>query len=87
MAWNPWIHVVDESAQDPAVGELFRRARDPRTGAVSDLIRLNAAYPAVAGTLLELNREIHRAAAMSGLTRREQEIAALVVASFNGCVH
>ena len=33
----------------------------------------------------DINREIHRAA--SGLTRREQEIAALVVSSFNGCVH
>lgn len=85
MVWDAWIDIVDDSTDDQAVQELYSRARDPQTGQVSDLIRLNAASPAVAGLLLDLNREIHRTA--SGLTRREQEIAALVVSSFNGCVH
>ena len=85
MAWEPWIKIVDDSAGDQAVQDVCRRARDPQTGLVSDLVRLNAASPAVAGLLLDLNREIHRAA--SGLTRREQEVAALVVSAFNGCVH
>ncbi|MBI2837842.1 MAG: hypothetical protein HYX75_05985 [Acidobacteria bacterium] len=85
MAWEPWIDVANDSSTDGMVRELYDRTRDRKTGQVSDLIRLNSATPSVAGLLHDLNIAIHRAA--RGLTVREQEIAALVVASFNGCVH
>lgn len=85
MAWEAWIDVADDSSADEKVRELYNRTRDRQTGQVSDLVRLNSATPSVAGLLYDLNIAIHRGA--RGLTVREQEIAALVVASFNGCVH
>jgi alkylhydroperoxidase family enzyme len=49
------------------------------------MVRLTSLTPEVAGLINDLNRAVHINA--TGLSRKEQEIAALVVAVYNGCVH
>lgn len=82
MAWIPWIKTEPLDTADEAVQRLYERNRNAATGQPSDLARLGSLTPAVPGLMLELNRAILSGA--RGLTEREQEIAALVVSSYNG---
>ena len=85
MPWVPWIQTVPEDTTDEAVRQVYDRTRIRRTGQVSDTVRLTSLTPEVAGLINDLNRAVHLNA--TGLTRREQEIAALIVSAYNGCVH
>ncbi len=85
MPWTTWIDIEDESTSDEEVQELYAETRNGLTKKVPDLVRLASLTPEVSGLMLSLNQAIHRNA--GGLTVREQEIAALITASLNGCVH
>ncbi len=85
MPWTTWIDIEDETTSAEEVQKLYAKTRHALTKKVPDMVRLASATPEVSGLLLSLNQAIHRNA--TGLTVREQEIAALITASFNGCVH
>ena len=86
MPWTTWIDVVrNPTATEEEVRDLYERTRNPRTGQVLDAVCLNSLTPQVAGLLYELSRAIQRNA--TGLKPREKEIAALMTAVYNGCVH
>ena len=85
MPWTQWIETAPDDTTDEATRELFERTRNRRTGQGSDMVRLTSLTPEVAGLINDLNRAVHINA--TGLSRKEQEIAALVVAVYNGCVH
>ena len=85
MPWNPWIETIPVDTDDPEVRQLYERTKNPRTGYPSDVVRLTSLTPEVAGLMNDLNRAVLVNA--KGLSRKEQEIAALIVATYNGCVH
>jgi len=85
MTWKTWIEIHPEDTDDETVRHLYNRTRDAATGRPPDIVRLASLTPTVAGLLYDLQRNIFLET--KGLTLREKEIAALVVSSFNGCVH
>lgn len=82
MAWTTWIEIEPNDTSNEEVRQLYQSTRDRSTGRPPDTVRLNSLTPEVAGLIYNLNRAIHRNA--TGLTIREQEIAALIVSSGNG---
>lgn len=82
MTWIPWIETEPIDTPNETVRELYRRTRNISTGLPPDTVRLHSLTPEIAGLILKLNHLIHENA--RGLTLREKEVAALVVASFNG---
>ncbi|MBU3917743.1 hypothetical protein KKA14_19620 [bacterium] len=85
MAWVPWIQIEEEDSSKDEVKQLYKTAKNPMTGKISDLTRLTSLTPIVSTHLYNLGSAIYQNA--SGLTVREKEIAALVTSSFVGCVH
>jgi alkylhydroperoxidase family enzyme len=85
MTWTTWIETVPLDTADETARELYRDRRDMTTGRPPDVVRLTSLTPSVSGLLHDLQQAIHREA--TGLTLREREIAALIVAVYNGCVH
>lgn len=85
MPWVPWIAIEDESSSEPEVQELFKKTRNTITRKVSDIVKLTSLTPEVAALIHRLNQAVLGNA--TGLTVREKEVAALVVSSYNGCVH
>jgi len=85
MPWVPWIDTEPESAASEEVRKLYQKTRNAETGNVPDVVKLASLTPEIAGLIFDLNKAIHRNA--TGLTEREIEIAALIVSSYNGCVH
>ena len=85
MAWNPWIRIEPDDPADPAARDLYARTRDAALGRPPDTVRLTSLTPVVSGLLHDLQRAIQAEA--RGLSLREREIAALLVATLNGCVH
>lgn len=85
MAWTTWIETEPENTGNETVRELYQRARNMDTGHPPDAVRLMSLTPAASGLLFDLQRAIYQES--KGLTLREKEIAALLVAVFNGCVH
>jgi hypothetical protein len=85
MAWITWIETEPDDTANEAVQELYERTRDAATGCPPDTVRLTSLSPQVAGLLHDLHKAIYHGA--RGLTLREIEIAALVVSTYNGCVH
>ena len=85
MPWVTWIEIEDENSSNDAVRELYARTRSRTTKSVPDLVRLTSRTPEVAGLLHDLSLAVYRNA--KGLSLREKEIAALLVSTYNGCVH
>ena len=85
MPWVPWVTTVAEEEAAGEVKAVYDHTRSARSGRVPDFVRLTSLTPEVARAIFELNRAIHRSA--RGLSVREQEVVALVVSAFNGCVH
>jgi hypothetical protein len=85
MPWNPWIQIEPNETTDETVQQLYERTRVRSTSLPPDIVRLNSLTPSVAGCINDLQKAIHRDA--KGLSIKEQEISALLVASYNGCVH
>jgi len=85
MPWVTWIATDDENSSNPEVRGLYESARNPRTGAVPDLVRLTSRTPEVARLLHRLSTAVYKNA--KGLTPREKEIIALISSSYIGCVH
>jgi len=85
MSWNTWIEIQPEDTTDVAAQNLYNRTRDFATGHPPDIVRLMSLTPSVANLLFDLQRTIFLEA--TGLSIQEKEIAALIVSSFNGCVH
>jgi len=82
MTWTPWIETEPLDTPNEKVRELYHQTRDLSSGLPPDTVRLHSLTPEIAGLIYRLNHLIHESA--GGLTLREQEVAALVVASFNG---
>ncbi len=85
MAWNPWIKIEPNDTDSEAVQALYQRTRDRATGYPPDTVRLTSLTPQVSGLVYDLQKTIYQEA--HGLSTREKEIAALIVAVLNGCVH
>ena len=85
MAWITWIEIEPDDTANEVVQQLYERTRDPATGHPPDTVRLTSLRPQVAGLLHDLQKAIYHGA--NGLTLREREIAALLVSTYNGCVH
>ena len=85
MPWNPWVQIEEDSTSNEVARVLYDHARNKRTGTVPDLVRLTSLSPEVSRLLHDLSIAVLRQA--TGLTIKEKEIAALIVASWNGCVH
>ena len=85
MAWTTWIETEPENTGNETVRELYERTRNMETGHPPDGVRLMSLTPTASGLLFDLQRAIYQGS--KGLTLREKEIAALLVAVFNGCVH
>jgi len=82
MTWTPWIETEPLDSSNEEVRKLYHQTRDLSSGLPPDTVRLHSLTPEIAGWIYKLNHMIHASA--NGLTLREKEIAALVVASFNG---
>ncbi len=85
MPWYPWIEIVPDETSDEEVLALYQRTREPSTGRAPDVVRLNSLIPPVAECVDRLQHAVHDG--LKGLTVREREIAALLVSTYNGCVH
>jgi hypothetical protein len=85
MIWNPWIEIEPDDTKDDDVQKLYQITRDRLTGRSPDTVRLNSLTPKVAGLLYDLQKAIYNGT--EGLTLREKEISALIVSTYNGCVH
>lgn len=85
MAWTTWIETEPDDSVDKEVQHVYQRTRDRATGRTPNTVRLNSLTPQVAGLLHDLQKAIYHGA--RGLTLREKEIAALLVSTYNGCVH
>ena len=82
MPWTPWIETEPLDTPNETVRELYHQTRIISSGLPPDTVRLHSLTPEIAGLIYKLSHMIHDSA--RGLTLREKEIAALVVASFNG---
>lgn len=82
MTWTPWIETEPLDTPNETVRELYHQTRNISSGLPPDTVRLHSLTPEIAELIYKLSHMIHESA--SGLTLREKEIAALVVASFNG---
>jgi uncharacterized peroxidase-related enzyme len=85
MTWKTWIAIEPENTTNETVKQLYNNTRDPTSGRPPDIVCLTSLTPKVGGLILALNRAIHGSA--EGLTAREQEVAALIVSSYNGWAH
>ncbi|MCP4568843.1 MAG: hypothetical protein GY841_14795 [FCB group bacterium] len=85
MPWNPWVEIAPDNTEDPAVKKLYDHVRHPISKEIPDLVRLTSSTPEVAVRINDLRDAV--AANKSGLSLREKEISALLVAVYNGCVH
>ncbi len=85
MSWVTWIGIEGEDSENEEVRAVYDQARDPRTKAVPDLVRLTGRTPEVARLLHELSIAVYRHA--RGFSLREKEIVALLASSYVGCVH
>jgi alkylhydroperoxidase family enzyme len=85
MPWKTWIDIEPADTSNKIVRQLYDRTRNRLTGQPPDTVRLTSLTPDVAGLLFDLQSAIWASA--RGLSIKEKEIAALVVASRNGCMH
>ncbi len=85
MSWKPWIKIEAEDSSDEKVQKLYKKARKPLTGKLSDLTQLTSLTPEVSGNLHSLGGSVY--SQQSGLSLREKEVAALVTSALIGCVH
>jgi len=85
MAWITWIEIEPDDTSNEVVQQLYDHTRDRATGRPPDTVRLTSLTPQVAGSLYDLQKAIYHEA--KGLTLREKEIVALLVSTYNGCVH
>ncbi len=85
MKWNPWIEIEGETPSSDAAKKLYADHRNPLTKRVPDTVRLNSLVPEVADLVQRLHNAAYENA--TGIPIREREISALIVASYNGCVH
>lgn len=85
MPWVTWIDIEDETTSKEEVRSLYKGTKNRLTGKIPDIVKLMSLTPEVAGHIYGLNNAVMNG--KSGLTIREKEISALIVAVFNGCVH
>ena len=85
MPWTPWIQTEKDDTSKEEVKQLYKKTQNSLTGKISDLTRLTSLTPEVSNHINNLRSAVYGNA--SGLTVREQEVAALVTSSFIGCVH
>lgn len=81
MSWTPWIEIEPFNTTNDTVRELYHQTREISSGLPPDTVRLHSLTPEIARLIIKLNQTIHDSA--KGLTIKEQEVAALVVSSFN----
>ena len=85
MPWKPWIEIAKRATENPDIKAMYESVMDPETKVIPDLCKLTSTTPQIALNINTLRDSI--AENKSGLSVREKEIAATIVAVFNGCVH
>ena len=85
MSWTPWIRIEPEDSPHEKVQRLYKKARKPLTGKLSDLTQLTSLAPDMSDSLRSLGVAVYRDA--GSLSLREKEVAALVTSALVGCVH
>jgi len=78
-----WIETVDECDADEALKSVYDKARDPKSGAVDNILKVHSLHPATLSAHLDLYVTTMRKA--SGVTRAEREMIAVVVSTINAC--
>ncbi|KAA3634068.1 MAG: hypothetical protein DWP97_07845 [Calditrichaeota bacterium] len=85
MPWKPWVEIEKRSSKNEDVQKLFDEVMDPETKVIPDLCKLTSTTPIISAHINRLRDSI--AENKSGLSFKEKEIAATIVAVLNGCVH
>ena len=75
MTWIPWIRIEPEDSSNEEVQKLYKKARKPLTGKLSDLTQLTSLSPEMSSQLHGLGVAVYRDA--GSLSLREKEVAAL----------
>jgi len=78
-----WIRTLDEGEAGPELAALYERIRDPKTGAVDNVLAIHGLNP----DGLAAHWSLYRAAMRGtpGLRKLEREMIACVVSARNGC--
>ena len=85
MPWKPWVEIEKRNTSNQEAKEMYRAVMDKETKVIPDLARLTSTTPQIALNISVLRDSI--ADNKTGLSNKEVEIAATIVAVFNGCVH
>jgi len=85
VTWRPWIRIEPEDSSNEKVQILYKKARKPLTGKLSDLTQLTSLSPDMSDHLHSLGVAVYRDA--GNLSLREKGVAALVTSALVGCVH
>ena len=78
-----WIEQIDEDDAEGRLAELYRRATDPASGRVDNILKCHSLHPEV----LDAHLALYRASMQSSpsLPKREREMIAVTVSRLNGC--
>ena len=85
MPWKPWVEIEKRDTTNQEAKQMYDEVMDKKTKVIPDLCRLTSITPQIALDINKLHDSI--AENKTGLSVKEIEIAALIVANFNGCVH
>ena len=85
MPWKPWVEIEKRDTNNKEAKAMYEAVMDKTTKVIPDLARLTSSTPQIALNISTLRDSI--ADNKTGLSNKEVEIAATIVAVFNGCVH
>jgi uncharacterized peroxidase-related enzyme len=78
-----WIRTISENEATPPLSDLYRRMRDPKTGAVDNILKVHSLLPETLEDHFNVYFTLmHKRGA---LTRKQREMIAVVVSSINRC--
>ena len=85
MPWKPWVKIEKRNTSNKDAKEMYDAVMNKETKVIPDLCKLTSTTPQIALDINTLHDSI--ADNKTGLSNKEVEIAATIVAVFNGCVH
>ena len=85
MPWKPWVEIEKRSTSNQQAKEMYDAVMNKETKVIPDLCKLTSTTPNIALQIQNLRDAVVNN--KSGLSTKEYEIAATIVAVFNGCVH
>jgi len=83
MSGEAWIQTVPEAEAQGLLKELYDQERDPRTGAVDNILKVHSLHPETLRAHADLYHTVMHG--RSGVTAIEREMIAVVVSSLNRC--